>query len=193
MDLNKKAIKVNNIVDAKKVIEFFEENGFDTHMVLNWRDTEEYREFPYFCACNGNVDCHSIEFINKNIYEVIDLPIEQNEGLSVYKEKLMYVSNYPITDDNIIHPNIKPVFMKHGGFYFAWSDTIVSLNNEVVRVHPRMIQTWKYAMDVPPEVNNKKELIKKADELIKLSDELMKEGNELKAKAASIKAAANKL
>ncbi len=193
MDLNKKAIKVNNIVEARKVIAFFEENGFDTHMVLNWRDTEEYREFPYLCACNGNVDCHSIEFINKNIYEVIDLPIEQNEGLSVYKEKLMYVSNYPITDDNIIHPNIKPVFMKHDGFYYSWSDGIVSLNNGMGRVHPRQIQTWKYAMDVPPEDKNKQELIKKADELIKLSDELMKEGKELKAKAVSIKAAANKL
>ena len=192
MDLNKKAIKVNNIVDAKKVIEFFKENRFDTHIVDDWIDTEYFRKFPYFCACDGTVDFHSIDFVNNNIYEVIDLPIEQNEGLSVYKEKLMYVSNYPITD-NIIHPNIKPVFMKHDGFYFAWSDTIVSLNNEVVRVHPRMIQVWKYAADIPPEVNNKKELIKKADELIKLSDELMKEGNELKAKAVSIKAAANKL
>lgn len=193
MDLNKKAIKVNNIVEAKKVIAFFKENGCDTHIVDKWVDTEYHRTFPYFCVEEGCVDFHSIEYVNKNRFELIQLPVDISDGLSVYKEKLMYVSNYPITDDNIIHPNIKPVFMKHGGFYFAWSDTIVSLNNEVVRVHPRMIQTWKYAMDVPPEDKNKQELIKKADELIKLSDELMKEGNELKAKAVSIKAAANKL
>lgn len=193
MDLNKKAIKVNNIVDAKKVIAFFKENGCDTHIVDDWEDTEYYRTFPCLCVEDGCVDVHSIEYANENRFELIQLPVDISDGLSVYKEKLMYVSNYPITDDNIIHPNIKPVFMKHGGFYFAWSDTIVSLNNEVVRVHPRMIQTWKYAMDVPPEDKNKQELIKKADELIKLSDELVKEGNELKAKAVSIKAAANKL
>lgn len=194
MDLNKKAIKVNNIVEARKVIEFFEENGLDTHIVDEWRDTLYYREYPYFCVCgDGTVEYHSIDFINNNIYEVIDLPIEQNEDLSVYKEKLMYVSNHPITEENMKASVKRLVFMKHDGFYYSWSDSIVSLQNEMVRVYPRMILTWKYAMDVPPEDKNKQELIKKADELIKLSDELMKEGNELKAKAVSIKAAANKL
>lgn len=193
MDLNKKAIKVNNIVEAKKVIAFFKENGYDTHILDDWEDTEYYREYAYFCACDGTVECHSIDFINYNIYEVIDLPIEQNEGLSVYKEKLMYVSNYPITEENMKASIKRLVFMKDGGFYYSWSDNIISLQNEMVRDHHRTILTWKYAMDVPPEDKNKQELIKKADELIKLSDELMKEGNELKAKAVSIKAAANKL
>lgn len=193
MDLNKKAIKVNNIVEAKKVIAFFEENGFDTHMVLNWRDTEYYRTFPCLCVEDGCVDVHSIEYVNENRFELIQLPIEQNEDLSVYKEKLMYVSNHPITEENMKASIKRLVFMKDGGFYYSWSDSIISLQNEMVRDHPRMILTWKYAMDVPPEDKNKQELIKKADELIKLSDELMKEGKELKAKAVSIKAAANKL
>jgi hypothetical protein len=81
------------------------------------------------------------------------------------------------------------VFMEHDGLYYSWSDSTI-LNNFV---HPRMIQTWKYAMDVPTEDNNKQELIKKVDELIKLSDELIKEGTQLKAKAVAMKEAANKL
>lgn len=193
MDLNKKAIKVNNIVDAKKVIAFFKENGCDTHIVDDWEDTEYYRTFPCLCVEDGCVDVHSIEYANENRFELIQLPVDISDGLSVYKEKLMYVSNYPITEGNM-KPRLKRlVFMKHDGFYFAWSDTIVSLNNEIVRVHPRMIQTWKYAMDVPTEDENKQELIKKVDELIKLSDELIKEGTQLKAKAVAMKEAANKL
>ena len=193
MDLNKKAIKVNNIVEAKKVIAFFKENGCDTHIVDDWEDTEYYRTFPCLCVEDGCVDVHSIEYANENRFELIQLPVDISDGLSVYKEKLMYVSNHPITEENMKASIERLVFMKHDGFYYSWSDGIVSLNNGMVRDHHRTIQTWKYAMDVPPEDKNKQELIKKADELIKLSDELMKEGKELKAKAVSIKAAANKL
>ena len=184
MDLNGKAIKANNIEDVKKVIAFFKDKGYDTSIVDDLVGIGFYRKYPYFCVCGGCINIHSIEYINNNMVEVIDLPIATDEGLSEYKEKLMYVSNYPITEYVVRGCIKRMVFMKHDDVYYSWSDS---------KTESRGIEKWKYAADIPPEVNNKKELVKKADELIKLSDELMKEGNELKAKAVSIKAAANKL
>lgn len=188
MDLNGKAIKVNNIEDVKKVIAFFKDKGYDTSVVDDLVGMGFYRKYPYFCVCGGSINIHSIEYIINNIIEVIELPIDTDECLSEYKEKLMYVSNYPITEENMKYSLKRLVFMKHDGLYYTWSDSTI-LNNFV---HHRPM-TWKYAMDVPTEDNNKQELIKKVDELIKLSDELIKEGNQLKAKAVAMKEAANKL
>lgn len=193
MDLNGKAIKVNNKKHAQEVYAFFRAHGFKMNEAEEWQDSDYCRMFPYLCGDDGHVTPHSINYVMNNRFEIIQLPVDMNDGLSVYKEKLMYVSNYPITEENMKDSLKRLVFMKHDGLYYTWSDTIVSLNNEIVRVHPRMIQTWKYAMDVPTEDKNKQELIKKVDELIKLSDELIKEGTQLKAKAVAMKAAANKL
>ena len=143
-----------------------------------------YRKYPYFCVCGGSINVHSIEYIINNTIEVIELPIDTDECLSEYKEKLMYVSNYPITEYAVRGCIKRMVFMKHDGVYYSWSDS---------KTESRVIEKWKYAMDVPNEDKNKQELIKKADELIKLSDELMRECAELKKKAVEMKAAANKL
>lgn len=184
MDLNGKAIKVNNIEDVKKVIAFFKDQGYDTSIVDDLVGMGFYRKYPYFCVCGACINIHSIEYIINNTIEVIELPIEIDDCLSEYKEKLMYGSNYPITE-YVVSVCIKGmVFMKHDGVYYSWSDG---------KTESRGIEKWKYVMDVPNEDKNKQELIKKADELIKLSDELMRECAELKKKAVEMKAAANKL
>ena len=168
MDLNNTVIKVLNREHGKKVIKFYEKNGYDTKWFYGLNIDYHYG------VLNNNFSWYTESDMERFNFKIIELPEEKEYP------KVMMVSNFPISENDKGYKRV--VFMEKQGNYLAWqyAETIEAAEKE------RSIASWEYAVDVPKENPKKVEMIKKVEELKSSIEKMQKQVDEIQAEAEKI-------